>query len=505
MSSNPIFDGMNLPDPVLVEIFRCCLTSPAIVPSRPTDERERLMFVCHQWRNLIVSTPGLWSSVIFLPVASQTAGRLQNLAGTWLQRSQGVYVSVIFETDLRRQGPQPTPQYVVYGAGAFCIVNTIILRCVSRIIALKCILATSATIRSFLTIPPGRFFSLQYIDLTLTDHLNQLRSRFHTWEFSMFTVFHQLPRLRDARFCTLNAMALNPDDFLLPWNQLTHLYLGTTFITPEVFLRIIHTSSLLLVDGLFRIKFTKPAGCTKFHAHVRGCRVPSAFPTAIAHRLKVLQLILHYPRQDIRMFQALRLPALFSLQIRVQDPKKGWELRLFRQLVGTIFRLRYFSLIPFVSPSAPQNSKSENKTKIPHRLIASSEMESLLTAIPTVSTLVMGQGLHLNSPTLKKIAQGVLLPFLEHLRLWSVSGGQVLEMVKERNNLVQYKALRPQNSGNYLVLYLSSISVLHMLVPREEERIVNEEMTVLRQYTASSANVNFVIEGRNSQAFYYMT
>ncbi|KDR66016.1 hypothetical protein GALMADRAFT_148190 [Galerina marginata CBS 339.88] len=480
--------SMNFQDLVLLGIFRCHVDGPAFVPPRQTDSRERLMLVSHRWRNLVQSTPEFWTWVNFLPVASQIPGHLENLARTWLQRSLGVLVYIEFETDLHLHTPTLPPQHVVYGSGRFCVVDTIILPCAPRIVSLKCVLATSATVRSFLTIPTWGFISLQHVDLILTNHLDPRQSRFHGWEFAMFNVFDNLPCLQTVRFCVLNAMSVHPDCFRLPWNQLTHLYLGTTAIPPNIFLRIINLTSMSLQDALFRIKLTKSTKSMVPHG-----RALSAFTAVVAHHLKGLQLILIDPSRDRRLFEALKLPALASLQVKIHDRKTGWNLNQYIPLIGTVSQLEYLSFLPFTFPLVLANADSNPR---PHRMIPSSEMESLFAALPTIKTLVLGQGLHVDLPTLGKIARGELLPSLANLRIGSVTGSQVLLMVEVRNKLAMHKVLQPQGSSEKSMLTVSPISVMHLLVPEEDEGEVQEEAMLLRGSTTSCADVKFIVDER---------
>ncbi|KDR84680.1 hypothetical protein GALMADRAFT_206201 [Galerina marginata CBS 339.88] len=433
--------AMNLPDPILLGIFRCHFDGPAFVPPRQSDDRESLMLVSHRWRNLIQFTPEFWTWVNFLPVISQIPGRLENLARTWLQRSLGVLVYIEFETDMDLNTTTLPPHYVVYGAGRFCVVDTVILPCAPRIVSLK----------------------------------------FHGWEFAIFNVFRNLPCLQAVKLCILNAMPVHPGSFRLPWRQLTHLYLGTTAISPDAFLHIIDMTSLSLLDAIFRIKFTKSTRSILPHG-----RALSGFTPIVANLLKGLQLILIDASPECRIFKALILPALVSFQVKNQNMKTGWDLGLYMPLIETTFQLEYLSFLPFSFPLAPTNADSEHLLKRPHRIIPSAEMESLFAAIPTVKTLVLGQGLHLNLPTLTKIAQGELLPSLENLRIGS--------MVGVRNDLATYRALQPQGSGGKLMLTLSSISVVHLLVPEEDEEIIEKEAMLLRESTTSCVNVKFIVD-----------
>ncbi|KAF8956205.1 hypothetical protein BDZ97DRAFT_1763958 [Flammula alnicola] len=482
----------NFPDKLLLVIFFLCFENVTVIPPPQSDTRNSLAQVCQQWRRLMLATPTIWQNAVFSPIPFQRPINLLRLAKLWLRRSQGALLSLNFCADTRSAMPAgqlPTSaQQLMYGGGAFNIVKSIILPCASRIRSLTCIICTKSVIKSFLKIPLGTLGALESVEITFLNDFVYRLTPFTQEENSSFTVFQSLPNLRRAIFHIFNG--IHPLDLQLPWNNLAIIDLGSTAMSPDVFMTIIHFSTHSLTEGFFQIDFTTYI----YLDHPLAQEIPHAE----ARQLQRLRLRLIDPGNDHRIFSLLQLPSIRELRVELHDPSRGWEMSIFTSMLeksATTLQVLMFSDLP--PPTVPDGAPPAPRR--PQRDMSYTELEELFKTVPNLRALHLPLGLFIHAPTMEMIACGQLLPLLVTLKLSSLSGVRVPFAVVTRNALAKYN-LRGLGTSDLAPRSLAAISYVFIMVPHQDEQVLKDQVAVL-QGLGYLMDVEFNIVGGDLNCF----
>ncbi|KAF8968626.1 hypothetical protein BDZ97DRAFT_1969808 [Flammula alnicola] len=447
----------NFPDKLLLVIFFLCFESVTVIPPPQSDTRNSLAQVCQQWRRLMLATPTIWQNAVFSPIPFQHPMHLLRLAKLWLRRSQGrSYLKL-----LRRYAFSHASWPATYQRSAA---------------------------HSFLKIPLGTLGVLESVEITFLNDFVYRLTPFTKKENSSFTVFQSLPNLRRATFHIFNG--IHPLDLQLPWNNLATLNLGSTAMSPDVFMTIIHFSTHSLTEGFFQIDFTTYI-CLD-HPLVQ------EIPHAEARQLQRLRLRLIDPSNDHRIFSLLQLPSIRELRVELHDPSRGWEMSIFTSMLeksATTLQVLIFSDLP--PPTVPDGAPPAPRR--PQRDMSYTELEELFKTVPNLRALHLPLGLFIHAPTMEMIACGQLLPLLATLKLSSLSGVRVPFAVVTRNALAKYN-LRGLGTSDLAPRSLAAISYVFIMVPHQDEQVLKDQVAVI-QGLGYLTDVEFNIVGGDLNCF----
>ncbi|KAJ3504763.1 hypothetical protein NLJ89_g7766 [Agrocybe chaxingu] len=438
---------------VLTQIFHFTLNAEHPRRSSPSDTRRSISAVCIYWRLVINNTPSLWRSITFTPTSSQNAEYRLALARTWLERGRDTPLSL----DLCGRTPAQLPtrlEDLLYGGGAFSIVDEAIRPVARRIVSLTCILWKD-DIRAFLTLPLGTFPILENISILFLDIV-----RYPQEEMPSFTVFTDAPRLSSARMHLFSG--LHPLDLSLPWSQLTLLDFWNVPMSDETFMRILRSSASTLQDACFQV--------ATFTAYPP-LQTSSTFRQVSMQALVKFRLSYNSHITDPAFFKLIDLPVLKYLQIEKAGGFTGIDFETITPLLQSASRsLEQLTLLHL---DAETNSA-------PHRQVFHSEISTLLRVVPQLVYLHLPPGIFLDGPLFEDIALGRILPGLQALEV-STSGlmncYRVIQMVIIRNQEAGRRLVPPTSSSSQVLdVAFMPISRIRLQVPLAEREGIEEQL-----------------------------
>ncbi|KAJ7094267.1 hypothetical protein C8R44DRAFT_383677 [Mycena epipterygia] len=93
LAASLVFPVITLPVEITSEIFICCLPDNSLDPTA-FDAAAVLGHVCHQWRDIALSIPQLWSSWSLAMDGNTSLSRISSSVQLWLARSQNRPLSI---------------------------------------------------------------------------------------------------------------------------------------------------------------------------------------------------------------------------------------------------------------------------------------------------------------------------------------------------------------------------------------------------------------------------
>ncbi|KAJ7202877.1 hypothetical protein GGX14DRAFT_653358 [Mycena pura] len=255
---------LRLPPELICDIFICCLPPPRTLPS-PRDAPLLLGQVCHQWRNIALSFPVLWSSICLAAVFAASHGNgLLALLDTWLERSGNSHLSLSIVLGSSENHRRSDLNQIMYETGRSSLFRKVRhssyrwreLEVVRRLEDLPAI---------FQRDDPWHLPQLVKLTLLLSQGTRPQETSPGT--LSNFT---EAPALREVHL-----QGFSPRTLLLPWWQLT----------------IIHTENLLPLEVLETLaQSTSLIDATFSLWPTQFFRLPSDLPVGRPSRLKSLSL-----------------------------------------------------------------------------------------------------------------------------------------------------------------------------------------------------------------------
>ncbi|KAJ3484629.1 hypothetical protein NLJ89_g11965 [Agrocybe chaxingu] len=190
---------------------------------------------------------------------------------------------------------------------------------------------------------------------------------------------------------------------------------------------------LTLVEGSFKVEFPR----ISYHP-----LWPRYFDVLMP-RLTSLRLKLTNPSLDTSFFFYLRVPGLQTLRLEKFDDYAGWDFSMFDPFMMHFTRtLRVLKLADFSPEVAGYAPPVRKRTQTRLR----EELERLFTILPHLEVLRLPSSIQVYDSTIEKLMNGLLLPPLTELELYTVNAEQTLWMVKGRNFLSEYYRLQPGSS-----------------------------------------------------------
>jgi len=430
----PMDYTQNISDDILSSIFSYLIThSTAVLPPIFGDPRLRLMTVSPRWRRIILESSDLWDTIVILPSSPVLTPGLAKIAEQWLKFHwrKGHFLSVFLLqprhlAHINRPGPRDCNPI-------FRIVEDGILPLARCTTSFSCTLSTSHGIGAFFTIPPGNFYGLERLEFSVPllpdqDLARGIKTAI-TEELRHFTAFEKLPRLRTAVITIKNG--IHPLAFRIPWRQLTKLDMINTTLCPHIFLEVISGSAPSLEYGSFTIQFEGIG------------RSNSSAPEDIFRIVKLrflqhLHLRLIDPNLDTRIFSRLHL-TLSHLRIELDDSKEGWMMSMFQDLLSKS-RKTLKSLGFWDAPlQGYQNTEMEGSILVYNPPCSQLDLEVLFSMLPNLEDIRLPIGVYISPNAADKIARGVLLPSLRILKVSSITGVDILDMVRRKNELAYHR------------------------------------------------------------------
>ena len=411
-----------LSDDFLCSIFSYLINPTVVLPPLSGDSSLRLMAVSRQWRRTILGSTHLWDTIVIIPTSPVLAPRLVEIAEKWLKAhwNNSHILSVFllrprYPVDISQPGSRERTQI-------FRIVDDGILPVAGSTESFSCTLSTKNAVEAFFTIPPGIFYWLEHLELSVpmvTDQeLARATKKTIKEELHRFTTFQRLPRLRSAVITLKNG--IHPLAFKIPWRQLTKLDMIHTILRPHIFLEVISSSAFSLEDGSFAIRFKK---ISRSHSSAP----QKIFRIAKLPFLQNLRLRLIDPTLDTRIFSRVHLMALCHFRIDlVQDRDEvGWVMSIYENLLSkssnTLRSLTFWD-------AQLQGASSEQ------------DLDGLFSMLPKLEYLHLPVGVYIPQNSADEIAQGILLPSLRILNASSPIGLDILDIVRRRNQLAYYRS-----------------------------------------------------------------
>ncbi|KJA13575.1 hypothetical protein HYPSUDRAFT_220837 [Hypholoma sublateritium FD-334 SS-4] len=378
-----------MPENVLCQIFEVAVGhSPIILLPMQTFNsiQYNLLLVCKKWNSLAVGIPSMWVSFKFEleaistpPLVTQTLLRQFSIC---LQRSQNSLVTIVFSSNS--------------GGWRFTNVNSILARCYSRTKSLTCTLRSGRDVDAFLSLPPGTFPGLQYININFVNTTSGIA---HASARSVpARAFEGAPSLKTAilhRIHGLNHMKLR-----LPWGELTYLDLGGTPMLPHTFIRIMRYTSHTLQTAFIFVEVDDPLDTAL-----------KALTNAISFQnLTTLRLRLAHLHHDWRILSILHVPYLVTLRLEMFSTPQHWDIS---------------SIARFIEPSSQSLQQLHLSDFRPdrHSLVRTHQntthtvLRDLFNLIPKIDTLRLPISIIVHATTIESIASGKILKNLTTFEL----------------------------------------------------------------------------------------
>ncbi|KDR69540.1 hypothetical protein GALMADRAFT_145296 [Galerina marginata CBS 339.88] len=409
-------------------IFEAVLEDfPAILPPSINDPRYTIQLVCQSWRDVLLSTPSCWKVFAFMPKPFDDLARLLQIFEAHIRRSGSSPLAFYFLTDidnhlqLRTTNPYIPllgVEQLVYGRGAFSILQSIILPSAERIQHLQCLIYGAQNAEFLLGIGAGRFKLLESINIIFINNFNSPRCPFTFQQSLSFKVFQSLPSFRQATIRIMNN--IHPLDLHLPFHQMAKLDLVNTPISCDVFMRIMCQSAPSLTDGAFHVELSVNA-----NQFLKSCR-PLCMPNIAHFHIQIVNPGF-YP-DIIRLFH---FPVLRRLRVERSDQCSPfqWDVPRYTAMIAT-------STVPIetlVLANCAFGFGATSLIKRSRRDTSYQELEELFLLARDVHTLVLPWSVHLHLPTIQKIATGEMLPRLQVLEFGTTHPAIAIDMVRERN------------------------------------------------------------------------
>ncbi|KAJ3512377.1 hypothetical protein NLJ89_g3556 [Agrocybe chaxingu] len=456
---------MNVSKETLIRIFYHAVNDAYPPVASPTATRNSIGLVCKYWRGTLVYAPCLWQSITFSPTTDQYHESRLAIAYTWLRRGNGAPLYLDLCSGMPRHLP-PRIEDLLYGGGAFSVLEKIIRPFAYWIVSLSCILCKN-DVGAFLTLPRGTFPVLERVNIFFVNAIPDLRSPFTLEERMTFSVFVDAPRLTSARLHLFND--LHPLELRLPWAQMTSLNFGSVAMSEDICVVVLQRAAQSLVEACFSIVF-EGRGDPRF-AH-------TLIPMGVSmHHLRRLRLILGGEVADAELFHIVGIPAMKNLCIENSGSFAGEDLAAISPFIASAAgSLEELTLLDVV----------DMQTNIhPHRPLFYSEITSLFRAIPQLVYLHLPRSIFLDGDLLEDIAFGCVLPNLRTLELAAASvenAFRLVEMVIRRSHEAGSQATPASSSSSTLDIQARPLLVMHISYLRLEVTLVDRDRGILVEW-----------------------
>lgn len=429
----PMDYTQNISDDILSSVFSYLITPTAVLPPISGDPRLRLMTVSPRWRRIILESSDLWDTIVILPSSPVLTPGLAKIAEKWLKVhwKKGHFLSVfLLQPRHLAHINRPRPRNC---NRIFRIVEDGILPLARGTTSFSCTLSTGHGIGAFFTIPPESFYGLERLELAVPllpdqDLARGIKTAIQE-ELRHFTAFQRLPRLRTAVIAIKNG--IHPLAFRIPWRQLTKLDMINTTVCPHIFLEVLSASAPSLEDGSFTIQFEGVRRSNSSAPKDIFCMVKLRF-------LQHLHLRLINPDIDTCIFSRLHLRALSHLKIELDD-SEGWMMSIFQDLLSKS-RKTLKSLGFWDAPlQGYPNTEMEGSIFVYNPPRSQLDLEVLFSMLPNLEDIRLPIGVYIPPNTADKIARGILLSSLRILKVSSIIGIDILDMVRRRNELAYHR------------------------------------------------------------------
>ncbi|KAF9457309.1 hypothetical protein BDZ94DRAFT_1326368 [Collybia nuda] len=415
-----------LPEELIREVLLWAITDPVAIPAEAGLRNTRMSIsqVCSAWRSILTTTPELWKDFAVSYTTQASELRATRLANHWLPRCGNFPLTFSIE---RKSEPHVTHA----DAGTLTIsqrdymVNSFITPNAPRLKELRAVFSLNSA-EKLLAMPSASFDILEKLHLTI-----KYRPISSFIDFKSPLIFTRSPLLRDVTFWLRGHY--NPLHLSLPWGQLTRLVLAGE-LPPRACLAVLNLCPNLKYCGFDHI--------------VSG-----------GHPLITENLVL----PDL----PLVLPNLESLNVHF-DPDYFSQ---FFNLI-TVPNLSYLKLVRFycwdrtfwTSPSVLEFLSSLStslKTFVfedHYAEVVSSPyppMDPLLECLLQAHSVTFPSDYSITEDTADAIAEGELLPQVEHLSFHSRTDRSVLlEMAEIRYALARNSQLNKDLTENLAAIRL---------------------------------------------------
>ena len=415
-------NGPNFPDNILQRIIDLTIQGPVVLPPPTHDPRRVLAQVCRRWRNVVTSTSSYWTFFTFEALHGQRPGNILRLAKLLFRRSgNNILLSIRFQRNVARR------------------LLKFVLRSYShRLWSLSCFV-TKRELKTFFGAGGVHFPRLQHIDLAVVSNRHGHITTRRTPAKGSINLYRirRAPFLRHVVLHIPNRV--HPADLRLLWGRLTHVDLGDTPTRPSTFMKIME-QSLFLEYGVFCIHFTR-----------LGNQQSTTFSTTTVPLLRRLRLRLIHPSRDTRIFRKLRMPSLEELWLEREEVGQSIrDMSLYKTLLAKLNApLKHVTFSEHYSPTSTTTWYFP-RLNCTQRLIYQ-HLDRVLRPAHNLTSLYLCPGVFIHPLVLGRLASGELLPFLERLAVSSVSGWDILWMVRERNLASTRPESGPSSNSTSLV------------------------------------------------------
>ncbi|CAA7269763.1 unnamed protein product [Cyclocybe aegerita] len=454
----------NVSKEILLRILYHAVTDTSPPAAFPPTTRNSIGLVCKYWRRTLINAPSLWQFITLCPTNDQHRERRLAVAYTWLRRGHGAPLYLDLCSGMPEHLP-PRIEDLLYGGGAFSLLEKIIQPFAFRIVSLSCILCKE-DVGAFLALPQGTFPVLERVNIFFVNAIPDLRSQFTMEERTSFTVFVDAQRLTSARLHLFND--LHPLELRLPWAQMMSLDFGSVAMSEEICVGVLQRAAGSLVEGCFSMVFEGRGDPHFPHAPI---------PMDVSmRRLRRLRLFLGGEVADAEFFQFVGIPMMKNLRVEKSGGFTGEDLNAILPVIASASAsLEQLTLLDIDMPTNTH----------PHRPLFYSEITSILLATPQLVYLHLPRSIFLDGDLLEDIAFGRVLPSLRALDLAAAgveNGNRLVEMVIRRNAQADVQATPGSSSSSVpeATPRVMPISFLRLEVALVDRGILQEWVEGLR-------------------------
>ncbi|KAJ3505182.1 hypothetical protein NLJ89_g7548 [Agrocybe chaxingu] len=450
---------MNVSKEILIRIFHHAVADTYPPAASPTTTRNSIGLVCKYWRKTLIYAPSLWQFITFSPTTDQHREQRLAAAYTWLRRGNGAPLYLNLCSGMPEHLP-PRIEDLLYGGGAFSVLEKIIRPFAFRIVSLSCLLCKN-DVGTFLTLPRGTFPVLERVNIFFVNSIPDLRSPFTLEERMAFSVFVDAPRLTSARLHLFND--LHPLELRLPWAQMTSLDFGSVAMSEDICVGVLQRAAPSLVEAWFSIVF-EGRGDPHF-------AYTSTAMGVSMHRLRRLRLILGGEVADAELFHIISIPTLKNLRIEKSGSFAGEDLAAIYPFIASASG----SLEELTLPDVDMQTNAH-----PHRPLFYSEITNLLRVVPQLIYLHLPRSIFLDGDLLDDLAVGRVLPNIRALDIAAAgveNGHRLIETAMRRNYEAEVQATLASSSSSMIEAtppLVSPISYLRLEVALVDRGILVE-------------------------------
>lgn len=406
-----------LPEELVREILVWAITDPVAIPAETglRDIRMSVSQVCSTWRSIIIATPELWKDFEISYTTQASELRATRLANRWLPRCGDFPLTFNAIRKSEPHIPHPEADTLTISQKDY-VVNNFIAPHARRLKELRVIFSLSSAEK--LLALPDSFDILQKLHLTI-----KYRPISSFIDFKPSRIFTRSPLLRDVTFWLRGHY--NPLHLALPWGQLTRLVLAGE-LPPRACLSILNLCPNLQHCGFDHL-------VSGGHPLIIESSVLSELPLLLPN-LESLDVQFD-PDYFSHFFNLLSLPNLSSLKLvrfYCWDRVFWTSSDVLEFLSSLSSSLRKFTF-------EDHYAEVVNSSYLP--------MDPLLECLPQALSVTFPSDYSITNSTADAIAQGTVLPRVEHLSFHSRTDRNVLlDMAKARHSLVQHV----QPTGDFL-------------------------------------------------------